>query len=707
MLEYSYLEENGKMKKVDDYFGCKVFSLATMQKYLPHSTYKIMVDVMENGKELPREIADIVANAMKDWAIDLGATHFTHWFQPMTGITAEKHDAFINPTGPNSVISEFRGKELFKGEPDASSFPSGGLRATFEARGYTAWDPTSFAFVKDKTLYIPTLFCSFDGSSLDKKTGLLRSIDALNAAAVRLLNILGYDTKKINVTVGPEQEYFLIDENQYKQRLDLVVTGRTLFGCPPVKGQELDDHYFGNINERVKKFMEEVNEELWELGVYAKTEHKEVAPCQFELAPIYSSLNIACDQNQLTMEVLKKVAHHHGLVCLLHEKPFEGVNGSGKHDNWSFSDDKGQNILEPGENPKDNIRFLTVLAAIIKGVDEYQDLLRLSVASAGNDHRLGADEAPPAIISIYLGEELTAILEAIESGKEYIDHFNTKLELGVSSLPLIAKDTTDRNRTSPFAFTGNKFEFRMLGSEDNISCPNTILNTIVAEELTQFATKLECVSSEDVTEATIRLIRKTLKEHKRILYSGNGYSDEWRNEALSRGLSEFKKAPDALVHYTDPKNLELFQRHNIYSASELHARENILLMNYYQVIHIESKTMAYILRKQILPAVFKYEAELADIIQSKTNAGISTPLEVKMMKKINDPLISLEEHLEHLDQMNEKSFSDAKLASRYAADELLPLMETIRQLTDTIEANMPKDAWPIPDYNDILFTSLD
>ena len=695
------------MKKVDDYFGCKVFSLATMQKYLPHSTYKIMVDVMENGKELPREIADIVANAMKDWAIDLGATHFTHWFQPMTGITAEKHDAFINPTGPNSVISEFRGKELFKGEPDASSFPSGGLRATFEARGYTAWDPTSFAFVKDKTLYIPTLFCSFDGSSLDKKTGLLRSIDALNAAAVRLLNILGYDTKKINVTVGPEQEYFLIDENQYKQRLDLVVTGRTLFGCPPVKGQELDDHYFGNINERVKKFMEEVNEELWELGVYAKTEHKEVAPCQFELAPIYSSLNIACDQNQLTMEVLKKVAHHHGLVCLLHEKPFEGVNGSGKHDNWSFSDDKGHNILEPGENPKDNIRFLTVLAAIIKGVDEYQDLLRLSVASAGNDHRLGADEAPPAIISIYLGEELTAILEAIESGKEYIDHFNTKLELGVSSLPLIAKDTTDRNRTSPFAFTGNKFEFRMLGSEDNISCPNTILNTIVAEELTQFATELECVSSEDVTEATIRLIRKTLKEHKRILYSGNGYSDEWRNEALSRGLSEFKKAPDALVHYTDPKNLELFQRHNIYSASELHARENILLMNYYKVIHIESKTMAYILRKQILPAVFKYEAELADIIQSKTNAGITTPLELKMMKKINDPLISLEEHLEHLDQMNEKSFSDAKLASRYAADELLPLIETIRQLTDTIEANMPKDAWPIPDYNDILFTSLD
>ena len=695
------------MKKVDDYFGCKVFGLETMQKYLPHSTYKIMVGVMENGKELPRDIADIVANAMKDWAIDMGATHYTHWFQPMTGITAEKHDAFINPAGPNSVISEFRGKELIKGEPDASSFPSGGLRATFEARGYTAWDPTSFAFVKDKTLYIPTLFCSFDGSSLDKKTGLLRSIDALNAAAVRLLNILGYDTKKINVTVGPEQEYFLIDEEQYKQRLDLVVTGRTLFGCPPVKGQELDDHYFGNINERVKKFMEEVNEELWELGVYAKTEHKEVAPCQFELAPVYSSLNMSCDQNQLTMEVLKKVAHHHGLVCLLHEKPFEGVNGSGKHDNWSFSDDKGHNILEPGENPKDNIRFLTVLAAIIKGVDEYQDLLRLSVATAGNDHRLGADEAPPAIISIYLGEELTAILEAIESGKEYIDHFNTKLELGVSSLPQIAKDTTDRNRTSPFAFTGNKFEFRMLGSEDNISCPNTILNTIVAEELTQFAAELECVNQENITEATIQLIRRTLKEHKRILYSGNGYSDEWREEALSRGLSEFKTAADAIVHYTDPKNLELFERHNIYSASELHARETILLSNYYQIIHIEAKTMAYMLRKQILPAVFEYEAELADIIQTKKEAGISTPLEIKMMKKINDPLESLDEHLDVLVEMNEKSFTDAKVASRYAADELIPLMETIRKLTDSIEMNMPKDAWPMPDYNDILFSSLD
>ena len=707
MILYTRQEDTIKMKIVDEYFGCDVFSTSAMQRYLPHAVYKQMMDVMEKGKELPKEIADVVANAMKDWAMDKGATHYTHWFQPMTGITAEKHDAFINPTGPTSVISDFRGKELIKGEPDASSFPSGGLRATFEARGYTAWDPTSLAFVKEKTLYIPTLFCSYDGSALDKKTPLLRSNDALNKAAVRLLNIMGYNIHKIKTTVGPEQEYFLIDEAMFKERLDLLVTGRTLFGAAPVKGQELDDHYFGSLSERVKAYMEEVDEELWKLGVYAKTEHKEVAPCQFELAPVFTTTNIANDQNQLTMEVLQKVASHHGLVCLLHEKPFDGVNGSGKHNNWSFCTEEGENILEPGDSPKDNIRFLTVLAAIIKGVDEYQDLLRLSVASAGNDHRLGADEAPPAIISIYLGEELTAILEAIESGSEYIDHFNTKLELGVSSLPLIAKDTTDRNRTSPFAFTGNKFEFRMLGSEDNISCPNTILNTIVAEELTQFATELECCESSNITEATIQLIRRTLKEHKRILYSGNGYSEEWRQEALSRGLLEFKTAADALVHYTDPKNLELFKRHNIYSASELHARENILLMNYYQVIHIESKTMVYMLRKQILPAVFAYQAQLADIMQSKQAVGVSVAMEQKMMQKINAPLETLDTLLEQLEEINAKDVNEAKAASTFAATEILPLMETIRQLTDTIESNMPKKAWPMPDYNDILFQSFD
>ncbi|MDY5232506.1 MAG: glutamine synthetase III [Faecalicoccus sp.] len=694
------------MKIVDEFFGCDVFGPAAMQRYLPHEIYKKMIDVMERGKELPKEIADTVANAMKDWAMDKGATHYTHWFQPMTGITAEKHDAFINPTGPNSVISDFRGKELIKGEPDASSFPSGGLRATFEARGYTAWDPTSFAFVKEKTLYIPTLFCSYDGSSLDKKTPLLRSIDALDKAAVRLLNLMGYHTKKITITVGPEQEYFLIDENLFKQRLDLMVTGRTLFGAPPVKGQELDDHYFGNIDERVKAYMEEVDQELWKLGVFAKTEHKEVAPCQFELAPVFSSVNSANDQNQITMDVLKRVARHHGFVCLLHEKPFEGVNGSGKHNNWSFSTDSHENLLEPGDDPKDNIRFLTILAAIIKGVDEYQDLLRLSVASAGNDHRLGANEAPPAIISIYLGDELTAILEAIEQGKEYVENTNRKLELGVSALPPISKDSTDRNRTSPFAFTGNKFEFRMLGSALNISCPNTILNTIVAEELTQFADELENYAPEQRTEHVISMIQKTLKEHKRILFSGNGYSEEWRQEAKKRGLQELKTTADALPHYTDPKNLAMFEKHKVYSANELHARENILLENYYQVVLIEARTMAYMLRKLILPAVFEYEAKLATIIQTKKASGINSPLEEKILFNINEPLEFVSNHLETLENLIEKVPASEKEKAQYAADELLPLMEAIRTLTDSIEQNIPKDFWPLPDYNDLLFKSV-
>ncbi len=706
MILYTRQEDTRKMKIVDEYFGCDVFSTSAMQRYLPHAVYKQMMDVMEKGKELPKEIADVVANAMKDWAMDKGATHYTHWFQPMTGITAEKHDAFINPTGPTSVISDFRGKELIKGEPDASSFPSGGLRATFEARGYTAWDPTSLAFVKEKTLYIPTLFCSYDGSALDKKTPLLRSNDALNKAAVRLLNIMGYNIHKIKTTVGPEQEYFLIDEDMFKERLDLLVTGRTLFGAAPVKGQELDDHYFGSLSERVKAYMEEVDEELWKLGVYAKTEHKEVAPCQFELAPVFTSTNIANDQNQLTMEVLQKVASHHGLVCLLHEKPFDGVNGSGKHNNWSFCTEEGDNILEPGDSPKDNIRFLTVLAAIIKGVDEYQDLLRISVASAGNDHRLGADEAPPAIISIYLGEELTAILEAIEAGNEYVDTIDRKLELGVSTLPPIAKDSTDRNRTSPFAFTGNKFEFRMLGSNLNISCPNTILNTIVAEELTQFADELECVKQEDMTKALIALIQKTLKKHKRIIFSGNGYSDEWKKEAQKRGLLELKTTADALPHYTDPKNLQLFEKHNVYSASELHARESILLTNYYQVVQIEAKTMAYMLRKQILPAIFSYEAKLAQIIQTKKSSGIDAPLEVKILKNINTPLELVSNHLDTLETLINKETTTEKQAARFAADELLPLMETIRKLTDVIETNVSKEDWPLPDYNDILFKSM-
>ncbi len=695
------------MKIVDDYFGCDVFGPTAMQKYLPHSIYKTMINVIENGEELPKEIADTVANAMKDWAMDKGATHYTHWFQPMTGITAEKHDAFINPTEKNAVISDFRGKELIKGEPDASSFPSGGLRATFEARGYTAWDPTSFAFVKENTLYIPTLFCSYDGSALDKKTPLLRSIDALNKAAVRVYNIMGYNIKKISTTVGPEQEYFLIDEKYYRERMDLMICGRTLFGTSPVKGQELDDHYFGNINERVKAYMEEVDEELWKLGVYAKTEHKEVAPCQFELAPVHTSTNLANDQNQIMMEVLQKVAKHHGLVCLLHEKPFAGVNGSGKHNNWSFSSDQNENYLEPGKSPKDNIRFLFTLAAIIKGVDEYQDLLRLSVATAGNDHRLGADEAPPAIVSIYLGDELTAILDSIEKGEEYEDNINRTLELGVGVLPPISKDSTDRNRTSPFAFTGNKFEFRMLGSSLNISCPNTILNTIVAEELTQFANILELEKPENMNKAVLNLIKKTIKEHKRIIFSGNGYSEDWRKEAKERGLSELINTAEAIPHYTDPKNLMMFEKHHVYTASELHARETIILTNYCNVITIEAKTMIYMLRKQILPAIFEYESKLANIIHTKKACGLTTLTETKMLRNINTPLESLSILIDELETMIEKKCLSEKEHASYCASTIIPLMEKIRAFTDSIEANVPKDAWPIPDYNEILFKSVD
>lgn len=694
------------MKKVTEFFGCKVFDDRVMKANLSAKVYQSLRKTIDEGAKLDISVANAVAAAMKDWAVANEATHYTHWFQPLTGVTAEKHDSFISPSPDGGVIMEFSGKELIKGEPDASSFPSGGLRATFEARGYTAWDPTSYAFVKDRTLYIPTLFCSYDGSALDKKTPLLRSIDALNASAVRLLHLMGYDTKKITVTVGPEQEYFLIDEKMYKQRLDLIVTGRTLFGDSPVKGQELDDHYFGNIDERVKAYMEEVDEELWKLGVFAKTEHKEVAPCQFELAPVFTSVNIANDQNQLTMEVLQRCASHHGLVCLLHEKPFEGINGSGKHDNWSISTDDGENLLEPGDSPQDNIRFLTILAAIIKGVDEYQDLLRLSVASAGNDHRLGADEAPPAIISIYLGEELTSILQAISEEREYVDHSDRRLELGVSALPQIARDSTDRNRTSPFAFTGNKFEFRMLGSNLNISCPNTILNTIVAEELDQFASELECYPKEMVNEALIGIIKRTLKEHNRIIFSGNGYSEEWKEEAKRRGLLDLKTSADALVHYTDPKNLALFSKHNVYQPHELHARENILLKTYYQVIVIEAKTMIYMLQKEILPAVFAYEAKLAQIIQTKKSSGIVAPMEEKILKQINSPLEIVSQHVEKLEELLEHNPADDKTAARYAADELLPLMNAIRALTDTIESKVSKSEWPLPDYNDILFKSF-
>ena len=691
------------MKIVDEYFGCDVFSTSAMQRYLPHAVYKQMMDVMEKGKELPKEIADVVANAMKDWAMDKGATHYTHWFQPMTGITAEKHDAFINPTGPTSVISDFRGKELIKGEPDASSFPSGGLRATFEARGYTAWDPTSLAFVKEKTLYIPTLFCSYDGSALDKKTPLLRSNDALNKAAVHLLNIMGYNIHKIKTTVGPEQEYFLIDEEMFKERLDLLVTGRTLFGAAPVKGQELDDHYFGSLSERVKAYMEEVDEELWKLGVYAKTEHKEVAPCQFELAPVFTSTNIANDQNQLTMEVLQKVASHHGLVCLLHEKPFDGVNGSGKHNNWSFCTEEGENILEPGDSPKDNIRFLTVLAAIIKGVDEYQDLLRISVASAGNDHRLGADEAPPAIISIYLGEELTAILEAIEAGNEYVDTIDRKLELGVSTLPPIAKDSTDRNRTSPFAFTGNKFEFRMPGSNSSIAGCNIVLNTVIADEIEKFADILE--ASDDFDTTLHALIKDTIKNHKRIIFNGNGYDDSWVKEAESRGLLNLKTTPDALPYFKTDENIALFERQKVLSKEEVESRYEILMDEYEKQINIEALTMLDIAKKDILPAASKFSKELTDTIANKKAIGIDLIYELETAKKVSEYLTEAYQAMMTLENDVKKlhEIDDFEKSAFYVRDFIIQDMASLRKPCDELEVITSNSDWPFPTYGKLLF----
>lgn len=692
---------------VEEYFASKVFGPEALEKYLPNSVYHEMMDVIQYNKPIPAEIADIVADGMKDWALDQGATHYTHWFQPMTGITAEKHDAFIQPAGPARVLSSFKGKELITGEPDASSFPNGGLRATFEARGYTAWDPTSFAFVRDRTLYIPTLFVSYDGLALDKKTPLLRSIEALSRSASRLLKLLGYEVQSISTSVGPEQEYFLIDEESFQKRLDLQITGRTLFGALPVKGQELDDHYFGSIPQRVKAFMEDVNQELWELGVYAKTEHKEVAPCQFELAPVFSSANLANDQNQLTMEVLQRTARKHHMVCLLHEKPFDGINGSGKHNNWSFSLNGKENLLEPGENPQDNLRFLLILAAIIKGVDEYQDLLRLSVATAGNDHRLGADEAPPAIISIYLGDQLSAILKAIADNTDYIENTDTRLDLGVSVLPPLSKDSTDRNRTSPFAFTGNKFEFRMLGSSLNISCPNTILNTIIAEELDQFTHELEAYPSDHLTGRMIGLIRKTMKEHNRICYSGDGYTKAWQQEAKIRGLSNYRTTPEALVHYTDPENLTLFVRHNVYSPMELHARQTILLDNYASVISIEARTLLYILEKQLLPAADTWQKQLTALLIERKAAELPVSRQKKKIEHLDLLLENIEQEAASLHRDLEQQMPDARSRAFFASDTLLPQMEKLRSYIDQLEICMPQSIWPVPDYNEILFTNFE
>lgn len=695
------------MSNISEIFGSMVFNDHVMKTRLPKDTYRTLKKTIENGQSLDRGIADIVANAMKDWAIEKGVTHFTHWFQPMTGITAEKHDSFISPTGDGSVIMEFSGKELIKGEPDASSFPSGGLRATFEARGYTAWDPTSYAFIKDNTLCIPTAFCSYSGEALDKKTPLLRSMESVNLQALRILKLFGNEeVTRVNTTVGPEQEYFLLDKNLASQRKDLVYCGRTLFGAKPPKGQELEDHYFGAIKPRVSAYMKELDEELWKLGILAKTKHNEVAPSQHELAPIFSTTNIATDHNQLTMEMMKKIALHHGLTCLLHEKPFAGVNGSGKHNNWSISTNTGVNLLEPGDSPQENAQFLLFLAAVIKAVDEYQDLLRVSVANAGNDHRLGANEAPPAIVSIFLGEELTNILEAIEIGNVYNKKEKTEMEIGVDVLPRFPKDTTDRNRTSPFAFTGNKFEFRMLGSTFSISGPNIILNTIISEALSQFADILE--TAEDFTKSLNDLIKTTITEHKRIVFNGNNYSDEWVKEAEKRGLLNLKSTVDALPYFISDKNVKLFTKHKIFTESEIHSRYEILMENYCKTIHIEALTMLDMVKKDILPAVCSYTKDLSDTAVSKKTfvPEISCELEKTLVAKLSFLSECLYKKTKKLEEelLGVKNQDTIKGQGEYYRDIVFLAMQELRAIADEIEVMVGEKYWPYPTYGQLLFS---
>ncbi len=691
---------------IPEIFGSMVFNDKVMKERLPKEAYDAVRKAKDEGKPLSHEYAKIVASVMKEWAIEKGATHFTHWFQPMTGITAEKHDSFIEPFGDGDVIMKFSEKSLVKGESDASSFPSGGLRATFEARGYTAWDPTSYAFVKDGSLYVPTAFCSYSGEALDKKTPLLRSMEAFNKQALRILRLFGnVKSKKVTPTVGAEQEYFLIDKEVYEKRLDLIHCGRTLFGARPSKGQELEDHYYGAIKSRVSAYMKELDLELWKLGVYAKTKHNEVAPAQHELAPVFTSTNISSDQNQITMELMKSIANKYDLVCLLHEKPFASVNGSGKHNNWSISTDLGENLLEPGDTPSENAQFLLFLLAVIKAVDEYQDLLRISVASAGNDHRLGADEAPPAIISIYLGEELDAILSAIESGKEYFAKEKTELKIGVSVLPPIPKDSTDRNRTSPFAFTGNKFEFRMVGSSTNIACPNFIINTIVAEELRVFADRLE--KAKDFNKELNSLIKETITEHKRILFSGNNYSTEWQKEAKRRGLSNYKTTFDALPHYSDKKNIELFERHNILSEQEIHSRMEILLENYCNIIHIEALTAIDIARKEITPAVIDYQGFLLDELKLKKEYGeVSCLLEDSLLKEVASLSEKFHLALKKLiaDEKKYKTTWNNYSKAKYCKNTLLKDMEEVRKYADEMELLIGKDFYSFPTYEDILYS---
>jgi glutamine synthetase len=694
------------MKNVSEYFGVNVFNDKKMQERLPKATYKALKKTIESGEALDLSVANVVANAMKDWAVEMGCTHYTHWFQPMTGVTAEKHDSFISPNGDGEVIMEFSGKELIKGEPDASSFPSGGIRATFEARGYTTWDPTSPAFIRDKTLYIPTAFCSYTGQVLDKKTPLLRSMEKLNSEAVRILHLLGKtDVKRVTTTVGPEQEYFLIDKEMYDKRPDLIYTGRTLFGAMAPKGQELDDHYFGSIKSRVSAFMNDLDEELWKLGVYAKTKHNEVAPSQHELAPIFTTSNIATDHNELCMEVMKKTAEKHNLVCLLHEKPFAGVNGSGKHNNWSISTDTGENLLNPSKRPEDNLQFQLFLSAVVKAVDEYQDLLRITVASAGNDHRLGANEAPPAIISMYLGDDLGALVESIIKGKDYKSHKAARMETGVDALPDFKKDNSDRNRTSPFAFTGNKFEFRALGSSLNIACPNYMLNTMVAQQLGEFYNELK--DSENLEESLKALIKKVLTEHQRIIFNGDNYSDEWVKEAENRGLCNYKSLPDAMEHYIDKKNIELFSENGIVTKEEMLARYEIELEQYSKLLNIEALTMIDMAKKDIAPAVISFVKEVSEAVALKQSISskLSTYAEEELIKILSNGLEKFVKKTDELEKAvkNAGEHKDNLSLAKYYRNTVFNLMNELRELGDSMEQNTNSKYWPYPSYGEILF----
>ncbi|MCB6371045.1 glutamine synthetase III [Blautia glucerasea] len=701
-------------QNIPEIYGSLVFNDKIMREKLPKDMYKALKKTIENGTHLELDVANSVAVAMKEWALDHGATHYTHWFQPMTNFTAEKHDSFISPTGDGQVIMEFSGKELVKGEPDASSFPSGGLRATFEARGYTAWDPTSPAFIKDRTLYIPTAFCSYSGEALDKKTPLLRSMDSLSKEALKVLRLLGNtDVKHIDTTVGPEQEYFLVDKDLYNKRKDLIFCGRTLIGAPAPKGQEMEDHYFGTLKPRVSAYMHDLDEELWKLGIPAKTKHNEVAPAQHELAPVFDTTNVAVDHNQLTMEIMKKVAAKHNMVCLLHEKPFEGINGSGKHNNWSMSTNTGVNLLDPGKTPAENTQFLVFLVAVIKAVDDYADLLRISVASAGNDHRLGANEAPPAVVSIFLGDELTEVLKAIENDEFFVGHGAVQMDIGAKVLPHFVKDNTDRNRTSPFAFTGNKFEFRMLGSSSSVANPNIILNTAVAEVLRQFYDELKDVAADEMEKAVHELLKKTISEHKRIIFNGNGYTDEWLAEAEKRGLYNLVSTPDALPHFVDEKNEKLLIDHHIFTHAELHSRYEIKLENYVKTLHIEAGTLVEIIQKDLLPAVTTYMEKLAQTAALKKSVvpDISVSTEAKLLTKLTELSEAMIKDLDRLKEdtamaeyeVDKDLLKSAKLYQSVVLDD----MEKVRVSADAAEALIPDDILPYPTYGKLLFSISD